>query len=181
MEVVAEAADGEETMRLVLALKPDVLVLDISMPIKNGIEVARAVRKTLPDTRIVVLTGYENRQYAKALSQIGVEGYLSKTASASQLVGAMRDALTPRGAARLQTELAANTLNMKLASMEEPTSRELEVLQLVAQGMRTREIAQRLSTSERTVQFHLANLFGKLAAQSRTEVVHRARQRGWLT
>jgi len=179
MKVVAEAADGDETVRLVLELRPDLLVLDISMPGKNGIQVARIIRQTLPDTRIIILTGYDNRQYAEALGRIGVDGLVSKTASASQLAAVARAAISG-GSGPLQFAFAVNTPGAMQTS-EEPTSREVEVLHLVAAGLRNRDIAQRLSTSERTVQFHLANLFGKFSAASRTEVVHRARELGWLT
>jgi DNA-binding NarL/FixJ family response regulator len=173
MDVVAEAADGGETIRLAQAVRPDVLVLDISMPRVNGIEVARQIRNTLPGTRIVVLTGYDNRQYAEALARLGVDGFLSKTAAAGQLIGAIRAAH-----AGVRTSVRETTSDR--ADVEEPTPRELEVLHLVAEGRRNREIADQLSTTVRTVEFHLGNLFRKLSARSRTEVVHRARARGLL-
>ncbi len=177
MDVVAEAADGVETIRLAQALQPDLLVLDISMPRLNGIEVAREIRQRLPATRIVILTGYDNRQYAEALARVGVDGFLSKTAAAGQLIDAIRSAHAGvGGVARERTRTSGG----RPEDVEEPTTRELEVLNLVAEGRRNREIAEALCTSERTVEFHLGNLFRKLAARSRTEVVHRARERGLL-
>ncbi len=173
MDVIAEAADGAETIRLAQAVRPDLVVLDISMPRVNGIEVAREIRQTLPATRIVVLTGYDNRQYAEALARIGVDGFLSKTAAAGQLIGAIR-------AAHAGLRTAAREMGHEHGDVEEPTNRELEVLHLVAEGCRNREIAERLCTSERTVEFHLGNLFRKLSSRTRTEVVHRARERGLL-
>jgi DNA-binding NarL/FixJ family response regulator len=173
MDVVAEAADGAETIRLAQAVRPDLVVLDISMPRGNGIEVAREIRQTLPGTRIVVLTGYDNRQYAEAMARLGVDGFLSKTAAAGQLIGAIRAAHAGVGTAVRETARGHGCV-------EQPTTRELEVLHLVAEGRRNREIAERLCTSERTVEFHLGNLFRKLSCRSRTEVVHRARERGLL-
>ncbi len=177
MEVVAEAADGAETIRLAQVLRPDLLVLDISMPLVNGIEVTRQIRQSLPGIRIVVLTGYDNRQYAEALARLGVDGFLSKTTAAGQLVAAIRAAHTGLGVVERQTKWMSAS---RSEDVEEPTSRELEVLHLVGEGRRNREIAEGLCTSERTVEFHLSNLFRKLSARSRTEMVHRARERGWL-
>jgi NarL family two-component system response regulator LiaR len=173
MDVVAEAADGQETIRLARAVRPDLLVLDISMPHVNGIDVAREIRQTLPGTRIVVLTGYDNRQYAEALARLGVDAFLSKTAAAGQLIGAVRAACA--GVRTSVREPARDAVEV-----DEPTPRELEVLHLVAEGQRNREIAEHLCTTERTVEFHLGNLFRKLQARSRTELVHRARARGLL-
>jgi len=177
--VVAEAADGEETVRLAQALRPDIVVLDISMPGLNGIQVGEILRRTVPETRIVILTGYDNEQYAKALLRLGVRGYLSKTSSSRELTSALRSVY----AAGLYFQpTIASILNSSLASQaDEPTPRELEVLHLAAQGQRNRDIARQLHTSERTIQFHLANLFGKLQVSSRTEMVFRARQKGWIS
>jgi two-component system, NarL family, response regulator LiaR len=173
MDVVAQAADGAETVRLAQAVRPDLVVLDIAMPILNGMEVARQIRQTLPGTRIVVLTGYDNRQYAEALARLGVDSFLSKTAAAGQLIGAIR-------AAHAGVQTGVRETAREHGDVEEPTARELEVLHLVAEGRRNREIAEHLCTSERTVEFHLGNLFRKLSSRSRTEVVHRARERGLL-
>ncbi len=177
--VVAEAADGEETVRLAQALRPDIVVLDISMPGLNGIQVGEILRQTVPETRIVVLTGYDNEQYAKALLRLGVSGYLSKTASSRELASALRSAYADR--LYVQPPIVSLLTSSLASQADEPTPRELEVLRLVAQGQRNRDIARQLHTSERTVQFHLANLFGKLEVGSRTEMVYRARQKGWIT
>jgi two-component system, NarL family, response regulator LiaR len=178
--VVAEAADGEETVRLAQNLRPDIVVLDISMPRLNGIQVGEILRRTVPETRIVVLTGYDdNEQYAKALWRLGVRGYLSKTSSSRELATALRSVYSSR--LYFQPSIA-NLLNSSMTPLrDEPTPREMEVLNLVAEGKRNRDIARQLHTSERTVQFHLANLFDKLQVASRTEMVYKARQRGWIT
>ncbi len=177
--VVAETADGEETVRLTESLRPDVVVLDINMPRLNGIQVGEILRRTTPGTRIVVLTGYDNEQYAKAFLRMGVTGYLSKTASSRELTAALRSVSADRPYFH---QSVASLLGSAVTSVsDEPTARELEVLTLAAEGLRNRDIARRLQTSERTTQFHLGNLFGKLQVGSRTEMVYRARRRGWIS
>lgn len=177
--VVGEAADGAEAVRLTQQLRPDILLLDISMPGLNGIQVAQAIRKAVPETRIVVLTGYDNEQYAQALVHLGARGYLSKTTGSQELMRALRFVYAGHVYFQpaIETELASNSAG---ATKEEPTAKELEVLRLVAKGLRNAEIAQQMLSSQRTVQFHLSNLFEKLGANSRTEAVHLARQKGWI-
>ena len=179
MVVVGEAADGEAAVRLAQAVRPDILLLDIKMAGLDGIQVARRLGQQLPATRIVVLTGYDDAQYAPALARLGVQGYLSKTASAREVVSAIRavhagQVAFPPAVAEL---FGSGT---PPATTPAPTVRELEVVRLVAQGHANRAIAQALGMSERTVQFHLHNLFTKLRASSRTELVYRARRQGWL-
>lgn len=180
IDVVAESADGEETVRLTQRLAPHVLLLDISMPGRNGIEVARLIRQTTPETRVIILTGYDNAQYAKALMQLGVQGYVSKTATSREIAAAIRSVY--KGEAYFQAPAAALLYQRaELADDEMPTPREREVLALAAQGFRNRDIALQLGTTERTVTFHLSNLLAKFHASSRTELIHLARQRGWLS
>jgi DNA-binding NarL/FixJ family response regulator len=179
LEIVGEAVDGEEAVELTQQLRPDVLLLDISMPKVNGVQVAQQLSQNSPDVRIVVLTGYDNEQYARALVRLGVRGYLPKSASSRDLVDALR--VVARGGVHYQSASEPSPFGRPGGAPDEtPTPREMAVLRLVAQGLRNRDIAQRLSTSERTVQFHLANLFAKLSASSRTELVHLARQRGMI-
>jgi DNA-binding NarL/FixJ family response regulator len=177
--VVAEAGDGEEAVRLTQELQPDILLLDISMPRLNGIQVAQAIRRSVPETKIVVLTGYDNEQYAQVLVHLGARGYLSKTTSSQELMRALRFVYAGHVYYQpsIETDLASSATS---PALEEPTARELEVLRLVAKGLRNADIAQQLLSSHRTVQFHLSNLFLKLGANSRTEVVHMARQKGWI-
>ncbi len=178
--IAGEAADGDETIRLAEQLRPDVLVLDVSMPGRDGIAVARELRVRCPETKIVVLTGHgDNPRYARALLRLGVHGYLAKTVAARELVAAIRSVAA--GGRCLQSEIVGLVkAAAEVRASDLPTARELEVLRLVAAGLRNRDIAQRLGTSERTVQFHLGNLFTKFRATSRTELVLHARQRGWL-
>ena len=179
LEVAGEAADGEEALRLTEELRPDIVVLDISMPGLNGVQVAEVLRRDLPDIRIVILTGYDSEQYARALVRLGVQGFLSKAASSEELVGALR---AVRDGNTYFQPMIVEMLGAgeAPASADEPSPREMEVLRLVAEGLRNRDVARRLCTSDRTVQFHLANLFYKFKAGSRTELVHVARRRGWL-
>lgn len=179
LEVIAEAADGEEAVRLVEALHPDILLLDIRMPRLNGVQVAKHVVSSVPSTGIVVLTGYDNEHYLEALTHLGVRGYLPKSASSRELVSALRAVHAGRSYLRSSvTDLPYET--NALDGMRRPTPRELEVLCLVAEGAANHDIATQLSMSQRTVQFHLSRLFAKLDARSRTHMVHVARQRGWI-
>ena len=181
VEVIGVAGDGEETVRLARELRPDILLLDISMPLLNGVEVARALETALPETRIVVLTGYsDSEEYARALLRLGVKGYLSKTAAVEEVIGALRSV----HAGHTHMEPAVSALLASSAEQpgpeERPTPRELDVLRLVAKGYGNAAIAKELFIVERTVEFHVTNLLGKLQASSRTEAVYLARQRKWL-
>jgi len=180
LEVIAEAADGQEIVRLARELRPDILLLDLKMPHLDGVQVTQALHTTLPDVRIVVLTAYDTDvESARALLHLGVRGYLSKAVLAGELVGALRSVhaghvyLHPMVAALLYAPV-------RQPDEQEPTAREMEVLRLVAQGHRNAAIAGCLHVSERTVRFHLSNLFSKLGLSSRTELIHLARQKNWL-
>ncbi len=180
VEVIGVAGDGEETVRLARELRPDILLLDISMPSLNGVEVARVLETALPKTRIVVLTGYsDSEEYARALLRLGVKGYLSKTASVEEVIAALRS--VHAGHTHMEPAVSALLAPTERREPEErPTPRELDVLRLVARGYGNAAIGQELFIVERTVEFHLTNLLGKLQASSRTEAVYLARQKKWL-
>lgn len=179
LAVVGEAADGEETVHLATTLHPDILLLDVSMPRLDGIQVAQRLTKALPELKIIVLTGYDQEQYARTLLGLGVHAFLSKAASSREVVHAIRAVHAGQHyVLPAVAELLAAGIGGPLR--EHLTPRELEVLRLVAEGCGNRTIAQYLKMSARTVQFHLHNLFSKLHATSRTELVHLARQQGWL-
>lgn len=180
VEVVAEAADGQDAVRLTRELRPDILLLDIAMPRLDGVQVAQALRRELPQVRLVVLTGYASDQYALALIRLGIQGLLSKTASSEELIRAVRT--VQAGRRYFQPEVAGvlHTAAAAPGGWDGPTLKEMEVLRLVAHGLKNRDIARELSCAERTVRFHLENLFSKLQATSRTDLVHRAHKKGWL-
>lgn len=176
LEVIAEAEDGLETLQLAAALVPDVLILDISMPRLHGVQVVRGL-ESLSQIRVIVLTGYDDEHYVETLVRLRVKAYLLKSVSARELVRALRivhagGTYFPHQVAQARTRAAGAT--------DAPTPKELEVLRLADEGRKNREIADRLSMSERTVHFHLRNLFEKLRASSRSEMTYLARQRGWI-
>jgi DNA-binding NarL/FixJ family response regulator len=174
IEVVAEASDGQEALYLAQTLKPDVVLLDLSMPRLSGAQACQAIVRTVPTTRVVILTGYADQLDSRALASLGAVGFVSKTDSAEHLAD------TLRAVHRGESRLAPATADPAEPAAEPPTSRELEVLQLVAEGLHNREIAEQLSVGAKTVEFHVANLRGKTGAHSRVEVVRIARRRGWV-
>ncbi len=177
LEIIGEAVDGEETLRLARTLRPDILLLDISMPRLNGIEVTRVIRDEFPAVRIVIMTGYEeNEHYNEALALLGIKGYLSKQATPQELAAALRQI----HAGRTYFQAAFGGLIARPTAPKQPTVRELEVLRLVAEGCSNQEIARRLYLTEPTVRFHVHNLFTKLGVSRRTQLVSVARQRGLL-
>jgi len=185
IEVIAEANDGEEAIRLVEATHPDVAVLDIRMPKVTGVEATRRIRQNFPEVRILILTAYDDAPYIRALLQAGADGYLLKTAPAAELVRAIREVY--RGEAALSPSVAAKVIQQMThrpaqhtVQVEALTEREIEVLRLTARGMTNRGIGRDLGISHRTVQGHLANIYGKLGVGSRTEAVTEALKQGWI-
>jgi DNA-binding NarL/FixJ family response regulator len=186
MEVIAEADDGAEAVRLVEEHRPDVAVLDIRMPKVTGVEATRRIKQHHPDVRVLILTAYDDDPYVFALLQAGADGYVLKTAPAKDLVQAVRDvyagtaALSPTIATKVVRQISRQRPEGATNQEEPLTEREIEVLRLAAQGMTNREVGQELEISHRTVQGHLANVYGKLQVNSRTEAVTEALRRGWI-
>jgi DNA-binding NarL/FixJ family response regulator len=182
--VVAEAADGQEALKLVAEHRPDVVVLDVQMPEMTGVEATRQLRARFSGVRILILTAYDDDPYVFALLRAGADGYILKSAPAEELVRAVRcvaagqSALSPEIARKVVQQVSAPTATSGQA--EPLTDREIEVLRLTARGMTNKEIGRQLGISARTVQGHLANIYGKLGVYSRTEAVTEALRRGWI-
>lgn len=180
IEVIAESAEGEESLVLAEQLRPDVVLLDIRLPGMSGIEVARVLRQDLPEIKVVILTAWNYEQYVRALFAIGVHGYLLKSASGAELIAAVE--AVQRGEQVLDEEiaavLAATTRTSGIGASGTISEREREVLTLVGQGAGNKDIAQRLGISTRTVETHIANAIARLRARTRTEAIILAVQRG---
>jgi len=183
IQIVAEAENGLQAIEAIQAHRPDVAVLDIQMPEKSGIEVTRWVRANAPATGVLILTAYDDDPYIMAVLQAGANGYVLKTADAEDIIRAVRavhegqSALDPTIARKVMAHISGRKLS---APVERLTNRELEVLALTAKGYTNKAIGVQLGISDRTVQGHLAKIFNKLQAESRTEAVMRAVSLGWL-
>jgi NarL family two-component system response regulator LiaR len=183
IEVVAEADDGETAKKLITEYQPDVAVLDIQMPKASGIEVTRWARTNQRQVGILILTAYDDDPYVTAVLQAGANGYVLKTASPREIIRAVRDVYAGNSALDsmiVQKVMAQVAAGVNPPSVENLTEREMEVLALVAQGFTNKAIGMQLNISDRTVQGHLAHIFSKLQAASRTEAVMRAVSLGWL-
>jgi DNA-binding NarL/FixJ family response regulator len=183
IQVVAEASNGNEACRVIEQTKPDVAVLDIQMPEKSGIEVARWIRANRLNIGVLVLTAFDDEPYIRAVLQAGANGYVLKTAEPREIIQAVRDVNNGKSvldAALTQKIIARLTNNDDSDRFEALTDRELEILHLTARGFTNKAIGVQLGISDRTVQNHLANIFQKLNAESRTEAVMRAVSLGLL-
>ena len=184
MHVVGQAGTGEEAIKLVRELQPDVAVMDIAMPRLNGLEATRRITAECPRCRVLALTAHEEERTIIQLLQAGAVGYLPKTVGLDELLEAIRAAA--RGESVLPPAVAAVVVRhlAKKEPPEEPahplTDRELEVLRCAAQGLTNYDIAQRLYISVRTVEAHLTHVYNKLGVSSRTEAVVHAMRQGWI-
>jgi len=184
LRVVGEAADGAEALRLVERLQPDVLVLDLMLPGKTGLEVARQATRVSPRTRIVILSMHANEAYVVEALRAGAHGYVLKEEGALELVKAIRGALAGQRylSASISEEAVRDYGKRQAASILDPlltlTRREREVLQLTAEGQSSTEIASRLFISPRTVETHRTNLMRKLGVRNQRDLVRYAVQRG---
>lgn len=175
MEIVGEATDGEQALEMVRALAPDVALLDVQMPRLNGIETARRIRAEKLPCAILMVSAYDDDPYVMSALQAGANGYVLKTAAPADLVKAV---VTVRGGRLALDEGLTQVLARSMSAggpggplQAEVSPRELEVLRLIAQGQTNKAIAARLDISDRTVQGHIASIFEKLSASSRTEAV----------
>jgi NarL family two-component system response regulator LiaR len=191
LEVVGEAGTGREGVSVAQEKRPAVVVTDVGLPDIDGVAVTRQLRESLPETRVLVLTVHDEEHYVYTLIQAGASGYLLKNSAGNDLVEAIRTVAA--GKPWLQPEIAMRLMSVAsdpatqqealgLAGLVEPlTSREIEVLKLLAGAASNKEIADRLVISTRTVETHLANIYGKLAVRGRTEAMLWAIHEGIVT
>ena len=183
MELIGEAGDGEEARQKALALKPDVIVMDLLMPRKSGLDAIREIRQANPQARILVLTSYAEDEMVFSAIKAGALGYLLKDSSAGELPDAIRflyrgeSSLHPTVAHKLVTH-CARTLD---ADPDALTEAETEVLKLLAHGLKNQAIADQLRISERTTRFHVSNVLSKLHLENRTEAALYAMRRGLVS
>lgn len=187
LEVVAEAGDGEEAVRLVGENRPDVVIMDINMPRLDGVQATKKIKELYPKVSVLILSAYDDDQFVFSLLEGGAAGYLLKSASGREIIDAVRAVNT--GDSVLHPAIARKVLNRfatpakpREEKIEEPlTERELEVLKMATRGMSNQAIADELCLSLRTVQAHLGHIFNKLQVGSRTEAVVRGLKQGWIT
>ena len=184
--LVGETGDGQETVRLIERIKPDVLMLDLMMPGLGGLEVTRQVKQRSPGTKVLILSMHSNEAYVLEALRNGASGYVLKESGAGELVRAVREAaagrryLSPPLSERGIEAYVARARDASLEEYEALTSREREVLHLAAEGHSNAEIAARLFISQRTVEAHRASPMRKLGLRSQTDLVRYALKRGIL-
>ncbi len=191
IEIVAQAADGAEAVRQALATRPDVILMDVRMPVMDGVAATREIKAALPQTHILVLTTFAEDEIIFDALRAGAIGYLLKDTGSEDLVGAIRTAargesqLAPAVATRLVSEFARmgrGTPQTANDRMPDPlTERELEILQILCQGLSNQAIADRLFISEGTVKNHITHIYAKLDVSDRTQAVLRAREWGLVS
>ena len=189
MTVVGEAGDGQQAVELAAQLQPDVVLMDVALPVLDGISATRKIKEAAPTIAVLALSAHDEDQYVFALLEAGAAGYLLKTVRGHELVEAVRAVF--RGEAVLHPAVAKKVLghfahapvkaDLPTRTVENLSERELEVLRLAGRGLSNKEIADRLVLSPRTVQAHFANIFSKLQVGSRTEAVLQGLRRRWLS
>jgi DNA-binding NarL/FixJ family response regulator len=186
IEVVGEAADGADAVALVEEAVPDVVLIDVIMPNKDGIEATKEIKDAFPNIGVVVLSGHDERQFLFDALKAGASGYLLKTAELDEVVATVRSAA--KGEAKLDPALATQVLSefqayqkAEVSEVYQPlTPREREILQLMSEGLPNKTIASRLRISERTVTTHVANIYSKLHVNNRVSAIQEAMRRRLL-
>ena len=184
INVVGEAESGEETLAQAQRLRPDIVLLDVAMPGPGAVKVMETLREALPTVKVLVLSAFDDDEYVFGMLATGAAGYALKDERLSSLIAAVRAVaqgetwLSPRVASKV----ARRAIERKDQATDSPlTEREREVLQLMAEGKENTEIAETLVITERTVKFHVGNIYAKLGATSRTAAVVKAIQQNWVT
>ena len=183
-EVVGEAGTGREAVDRALALRPDVILMDVQMPELSGVEATAELSARLPGARVIILTTFEREEYVLAGIQAGARGHLLKEIPAEELLASIRrvhageSVIQPRLATRLIAEFARREADGP--ALEPTTERELDVLRLLAAGQSNKAIGRALGLTEGTVKNHVSNILAKLQASNRTEAALRARESGLI-
>jgi DNA-binding NarL/FixJ family response regulator len=186
-EVVAEAGDGEEAVRLATECSPDVVLIDVVMPKLNGVEATKRIKESCPGVAVLALSAYDDEQFIFGLLEAGAAGYLLKSTHGRKLIAAIR--AVHEGESVLHPSIIDKFLKRSVTSQGKPASeqakdlsdREIEVLQLATRGLCNKDIARELGISLRTVQAHFTQASKKLRVSSRTEAVLLGLKQGWLS
>jgi len=186
-ELVGEAADGEEAVKLAGELKPDIVIMDIVMPKLNGVEATKQIKQVSPATAILILTAYSDIRYIIGLLEVGACGYLLKNSPGKDVVKAIREIRA--GESVLDPEVTRK-LVQRLASLSKTqderevtgqlTSRETEILKWASRGLSNKEMSEKLFISLRTVKAHMTNIFNKLGCSSRTDAIIKGLKQGYI-
>ncbi|MFC2002237.1 response regulator [Chloroflexota bacterium] len=188
IDLVGEAANGSEAIKMVKELEPDVVLMDVAMPIMGGLEATRRIRKEFPRTRVLILTQYDEKEYVFPIIEAGASGFISKAAASSELAIGIRSVfqgdsyLSPQ-IAKLLVEDYQHGAGQRASHdpYEQLTERERDVLKLTVEGHATQEIADMLVLSRKTVEGHKTNLMAKLGIHNRTELIKYALRKGIIT
>jgi len=187
IEVVGEAANGSEALKIVKELEPDVVLMDIAMPIMSGLEATRRLCKEFPRIKVLVLTQYDDKEYVFPVIEAGASGFISKVAASSELASGIRSVyhgdsyLSPSVAKLLVEGYQHREGRISHDPYEQLTNRERDVLKLVAEGYTTQQIADMLVVSPKTVEGHRTNLMAKLGIHNHIELVKYALRKGIIT